>query len=114
MDAKVLEIGQTITGRRVEPHPERGLSLLPGDYGKSRVDGAWHARPPTAPDFGEPHPISGNLREHEVVEHEDGTITVSPSILIQYPWGKKPDKDEWDKHIAWHGYLVKGVWSRIP
>lgn len=37
-----------------------------------------------------------NMRHHQVVEHENGTITVTPSILA---------KD------GWHGFLRAGVWS---
>jgi hypothetical protein len=39
----------------------------------------------------------GHIGKHEVVEHEDGTITVSPSIL-------SVGKD------AYHGFLEHGVW----
>jgi hypothetical protein len=35
---------------------------------------------------------------HAVIEHEDGTITVSPSIVM--PAGQR-----------WHGFLVRGIWS---
>lgn len=42
----------------------------------------------------------GSLANHEVVEHEDGTITVSPSILVSEP-PHRPSR---------HGYLEKGVW----
>lgn len=34
---------------------------------------------------------------HQVTEHQDGTITVSPSIVFQT-----------GQH--WHGFLEKGVW----
>jgi len=37
---------------------------------------------------------SGILDGHTVVEHEDGTITVSPSLLIPG---------------VWHGWLESGV-----
>lgn len=37
-----------------------------------------------------------------LTEHEDGTITTSPSIL-----DKKPDGD------GWHGYLERGVWREV-
>ena len=40
----------------------------------------------------------GGLENHDVTEHEDGTITVSPSILITGEGG------------SWHGYLELGVW----
>jgi hypothetical protein len=48
----------------------------------------------------------GSLRNHQVTEHEDGTITVSESILIM----------GWDDagEVKWHGYLERGVWRRVP
>lgn len=42
----------------------------------------------------------GRLSVHTVVEHEDGTITVSPSILFT----------EDSQGPGWHGYLEKGIW----
>ena len=65
---------------------ETVFTFHPGDYGKA-ADGAWWIRPP--------HGSMGQLTDHEVVEHEDGAITVSPSILL-------PDQ--------WHGFLERGVW----
>ncbi len=44
----------------------------------------------------------GNLTRHEIVEHEDDTITVSPSILVTAGHGKQ-----------WHGYLERGVWREV-
>jgi hypothetical protein len=43
------------------------------------------------------------LRKHEVTEHEDGTITASPSIKT---WGH----DENGNEVVMHGYLERGVW----
>jgi len=77
-------------GRRVYPDKDGNLWLAEGDYGKNLKDNNWYARP-----FGG---HTGGLKEHCVVEHEDGTITVSPSILIEGYDGQ------------WHGYLEKGVW----
>jgi hypothetical protein len=37
------------------------------------------------------------FKSHEVVEHPDGTITVSPSIVMP--------------NNGWHGFLRAGVWS---
>lgn len=76
----------TMQGKRVYPNAEGNLIFAPGDYGKDN-DGLWWCRPPRGG--------SGVLSDHEVVEHEDGTITVSPSILM-------PD--------VWHGYLEHGNW----
>lgn len=52
----------------------------------------WHAVTPDGRDV--------NLANHQVTEHEDGTITVSPSILV---WGGGQPGE-------WHGYLERGVW----
>lgn len=43
----------------------------------------------------------GNLTNHDITEHGDGTITVSPSILVTS--GRK------DRHR--HGFLKRGVWE---
>ena len=47
-----------------------------------------------------------NLTNHKVAEHEDGTITVSPSILTT--------GHDTGKAITKHGYLEKGVWREVP
>lgn len=43
----------------------------------------------------------GNLTGHSVEEHDDGTITVSPSILLD---GGRKDRRR-------HGYLRRGAWE---
>ena len=43
----------------------------------------------------------GRLRYHDVTEHEDGTITVRPSILND----SGPNR--------WHGFLERGVWREV-
>lgn len=86
-------------GRRVYPDSEGYEGFIPGDYGLDPRDGNWYCRPPG----GKVH--VGNLSNHKVTEHEDGTITVSPSILIHYPG--HPD------NVSWHGYLEKGIWREV-
>jgi hypothetical protein len=77
-------------GKRVD---NKELHLLePGEY--TKLDGGWYACSPN----GEP----ANLTGHQVEEHEDGTITVSPSIGIRKP--RAPN-------FLYHGYLKSGVWS---
>jgi hypothetical protein len=45
----------------------------------------------------------GNLANHKVEEHEDGTITVHPSILVEgHDKGQRTQK---------HGFLVRGEWK---
>jgi len=68
----------------------RNPSMSEGDYWKDE-NGEWMARPPGM--------HIGSLKNHTIVEHEDGTITVSPSILHHEPPGP-----------GWHGYLERGVW----
>lgn len=41
----------------------------------------------------------GDLGSHDVIEHDDGTITVSPSILVSDNTGE-----------LYHGFLEHGVW----
>ena len=70
--------------------------LQAGDYWKViYVDGSehWYCLAPSVD--GQASAI-GNLSNHSIEEHEDGTITVSPSILIM-PSG-------------YHGFLERGVW----
>lgn len=95
-----------MTGRRVDadPNDPNGYPfprLQPGDYGKD-IHGIWHCCAPrdTGSNFTNFHGTLGDGQSyHKVTEHEDGTITVSPSILIA-----THDRG------SWHGYLERGVW----
>lgn len=78
-------------GGRVYPGGDV-LWLDDGQYGKDPKDGHWYARPPGQ--------RMGCLKNHDVTEHEDGTITVSPSIEILGDGGV----------TLWHGFLERGVW----
>lgn len=62
----------------------------PGTYGRT-ADGAWYAVTPNG--------LNANLTAHEVMLHADGTISVSPSILVNK-----------GQPVSWHGYLERGVW----
>lgn len=76
------------------------LWLAPGDYGIDPNTGHWLARAPV-PGIG----ASGDLVDHDVVEHEDGSISVSPSILIT--------THDNDCLVRWHGWLTRGVWREV-
>lgn len=65
--------------------------LKPGEYARHPFDMRWHGCSPNG--------HGCNLTNHKVIEHEDGTITVSPSILISDNAGP-----------LWHGFLERGVW----
>ena len=58
------------------------------------TDGAWYGVTPNG--------LLGGLQNHDVTEHDDGTITVSPSILVQ--------TSRRGAAVTWHGYLERGVW----
>lgn len=79
-------------GRRVEVDATGcidGKLPNPGDYFLFR--GSWYGMTPNGHLAG--------LGLHVVAENPDGTITVSPSILVS--WGDAP---------LWHGHLINGEW----
>ena len=84
-------------GRRVEPDIPRE-AMMPGDYRRRLEEGFvtdhWDVCLPN----GIHTAISDKV--HSVTEHPDGTITVSPSILLEAG----------DPKWTWHGYLEHGVW----
>ena len=77
------------TGARAHVDQNGYLMLKEGEYGIGK-DGLWYCRPPGN--------HMGCLARHTVTEHEDGTISVSPSILVD------------DGRKKWHGYLERGEW----
>jgi hypothetical protein len=90
-------------GHRIYPNAEGWLPTdrNPGDYGRAtnertigRRTGWWEV---TAPDGS-----SGSLNPdiHTITEHEDGTITVFPSL----DYSKRPQG-------GWHGWLNRGVFT---
>lgn len=79
-------------GRRVYPDAEGKLYLAERDYGKD-ADGHWSVRPPNSGAGYLTGPTTQGL-DWLVTEHEDGTISASPSIDTG----------------SWHGYLERGVW----
>jgi hypothetical protein len=80
--------------RRTDIPLDEFYLLKPGEYMKGSEN--WWARTPVNASF--PKGAVANLGGHEVVEHEDGTITASPSILVT---GRG----------SWHGFLRRGIWS---
>jgi len=80
-----------VVGHRLDREPHE---LEPGEYGKH--EGHWFGHPPDTS-------LLCRLDGHQIVEHADGSITASPSILITGP-GK----------LRWHGYLKAGRWLALP
>ena len=75
-------------GRRL-PDGWHSQDSQAGDYWRT-PEGHWEVR--------DPHGVIGGIDLHEVEEHDDGTISVTPSILD-------------DSEGGYHGYLTRGVWN---
>jgi hypothetical protein len=86
-------------GHRVYPDAEGWFLLEEGDYTFDTRSGHWFARAPSCE-------FHGDLSNHTITEHSDGTITVSPSILYTEHQGQATEK-------KWHGYLENGVWREV-
>jgi hypothetical protein len=71
------------------------LNLQPGDYIRLHNGKLWGLCAPNG-DMGTIRPY----KTHKVEEHDDGTITVSPSV--RFETGQR-----------WHGYLERGVWRQV-
>lgn len=81
------------SGRNIavaEPH-----QLQNGEVMFWVAQGRWMARTPNG--------HLANLSRHEVTEHEDGTITVSPSISVTAGGIGE----------VYHGYLERGEWRSV-
>lgn len=87
--------GTRLTKVDDEPDFMLRISKTPGAYG--RAGGDWYCTTPNG--------LFGNISRHQVVEHEDGTITVNPSILVTSGFNKREP--------SWHGYLERGVWRSV-
>lgn len=93
----------TTQGERIYPNSEGQLTFTaPGQYGR-RGDGVCMVSLPVRYPNGEL--VIGNLGSHEVIEEADGSLTVSPSILVQ--------ADRGDGNFSWHGYLELGIWTQV-
>lgn len=74
-----------MNGIRVETSPHL---LKPGEY--CLWNGVWYGQTP--------NDMLANLAKHTVTENADGTISVSPSILVTGGG-------------QWHGHLEHGIWK---
>ena len=83
-------IGDRTQGTRVEY--TRGPIPALGSYWQR--DGIWYGVTPNG------HLCS--VANHEIVAHDDGTITVSPSIRVSV-----------GPMVVWHGFLERGVWREV-
>lgn len=74
------------------PNNTKHRDSRPGDYWWSEVASAWMCVVPNG--------MLGSLRGHVITEHEDRTITASPSILVT---GER----------TYHGFLERGMWREV-
>ena len=79
--------------RRPDGNPDYVTDKQPGDYWR-HTDGAWRAITPNG--------MPVNLRDHPVDEHEDGTITVTPSI-----------QQIASSRQRYEGFLARGAWREV-
>lgn len=89
-----MAAGDTLQGWRRGDGKVSETLFAPGDYLWDADAGEWWIRPPRG-SMGGLDTTSGT--GHKVVEHKDGTITVSPSILTD----------------VWHGHLEHGIWREV-
>jgi hypothetical protein len=89
-----------VTQGRARPEGTKPWELEPGDY-CIRIDEPTGVRMPwvVTPNGNGPARLEG----WDLTEHDDGTITVAPSILAH----AAADCAEW------HGYLEHGVWREV-
>ena len=83
-------------GRRLPDTNNGNLPKMePGDYIYDHQTARWHGMTP-----------NGLLfffnDKHTFTVEPPGTLTISPSILVQHDWESKGR--------TWHGYLEHGVW----
>lgn len=84
-----------MTGTRLQDGDQDGIPPR-GAYWKD-ARGVWMAVTPAG--------HLGDLGNHDVTEHADGTITVAPSILVETSFA--------GRRVGWHGYLERGVWREV-
>lgn len=69
--------------------------VKPGDYFKLTRGSTWYMCAPSGESGG------ADSAKWVIIEHEDRTITVSPSLHFNKARG------------GWHGYLERGVWRPV-
>ena len=73
-----------------------------GAYWRDTRDGNWYGMTPNGHLVG--------FAKHEVAEHADGTVTVSPSIDALAAWDAPGEHRPRGERRLWHGFLERGVW----
>lgn len=100
-------MSETLVGRRISDGSDIDDVVEPGDYLLlAQRDALWCMLPtgtinriPVSEDGQESDPVKWGM-----LEHRDGTITLSPSINSHEIPGHSP---------GWHGFLERGVWRSV-
>jgi hypothetical protein len=95
-----MKKGGSLQARKVRGYSDRD-KIAPSYW--QLDDGTWNIFLPDERAKPEWDGFLGALGGHTVIEHEDGTITVTPSILITDGWTK----------CTRHGHLERGVWREV-
>ncbi len=101
-----MSVGDTMQGRRLADDASIG-DMEPGDYllrsGRRMV---WLCLPNGAQANLQVSDMTAtDVRTWGLTEHDDGTLTLSPSILLH----PSPPADP----VGWHGFLECGVWREV-
>jgi hypothetical protein len=114
-------MGAVLQGRRVEWRPgftggfggagrgDRGDYCLVPPAIDPRGDGVWYVIDPD-------NRVGAIVPSvHQVREHDDGTITVQPSLACRAADGHSPTGDIVPSagKEGWHGWLRAGVWESV-
>jgi hypothetical protein len=102
----LMAAGDTMQGRRL-PDDATIADMKPGDYllrGARRM--VWLCLPNGAQaNLPVSKSTATDARTWGLVEHDDGSLSLSPSILLH----PSPPADP----VGWHGYLERGVWREV-
>ena len=97
-------IGRRITAEQAE----NMANIEPGDYWYDPKRNGWYAACPTPKDSDGLIACLAFLFRHNVEENPDGTITVTPSILVSAEGSTAPKA--WKDEHYYHGWLTAGEW----
>jgi hypothetical protein len=103
-----MAAGDVTTGRRRDDSTPP-WELEPGEYCvRTDSDSGQRVAWVVTPNGHGPARLEG----WTLTEHDDGTITMSPSILA-HPSTHLDANDQVVELAEWHGYLERGVWREV-
>lgn len=82
-------------GKRRYPDKKGKIVLKNGEYFKTQKTGNWILKTPSG--------VCATVKKEKITEHQDGTITISPTVYLFIDFDGK----------TWRGFLTKGVWREV-